>query len=328
MHARNRRDVPRTPRIAGLSCTLALASISCFGALQTQAAPAAVAYNPAYTHNCRPVPDSFQIDGVLNEPYWKGLDTLRLVRNNDPAGGKPSVETLVFTAWSQTRLYVAFVAYSRNLRNTYAKHDDPIYEQDVVEMFIDPDGDSKNYFELEWTCLNTSLDYFFTGPRAGMDVAWTATGMQNAVKVMGTPNKASDTDTGMVAEISIPWSALKPQSKAALPPKAGDALPLDFFRIDFSNNAQGELIGWAPTGAADFHRPDKFGALIFSAQPVTSLLPRSQAPSRKGYAVPAAALVGAPRRADGRLAPHDARNLLIFRGPETVGNLSNGAARE
>ncbi|MDB5105707.1 MAG: hypothetical protein JWP91_3396 [Fibrobacteres bacterium] len=288
-------------------------------------ASASLSAIPTVTHLCRPVPDSFTIDGRLAEPQWKGLDTLRLLRNNDPAGGKPSVETKVLAAWSRTRLYLAFIASSKDVQGTFTKHDDPLYDQDVVEVFFDPDGDSKNYLELEWNCLNAVLDYFFTGPQTGLDKNWAPQGMQNAVLVQGTANKASDTDTGMVVEISIPWTAIQPWSKASLPPKDGDTLALNFYRIEYGANGSAELLSWASTGVADFHRPDKFGALVFSSQPVTSLIPfargaaeRADRMGREGGKEVDSRLPRA-RRADGRLAPDAGRELRVFGIPVRPG---------
>lgn len=216
------------------------------------------------THTCRPVSDAIVVDGRLDDADWRGLDSLHLLKNNDPTGGVPAVTTKVLAGWSQTRLYVAFVARTHNVKATITKHDGALYTEDVVEMFIDPDGDSKNYMELEWNCLNASLDFEFTGVRTGDNTAWAPKGMQNAVTVQGTANQSGDSDTSYTVEISIPWAALQEWSKAALPPKAGDKLPLNFYRIDHPTKSVEDLYGWSPTGAADFHRPDKFGQLIFS----------------------------------------------------------------
>ena len=251
----------------------------------------------AATHSCRPMPDSVKIDGILDDKAWQGLDTLHLFRNNAPAGGAASAETRVLVGWSRTRLYVAFIADSRNVKNTVTKHDDDgIYQQDVVELFIDPDGDGKNYFELEWNCLNTSLDFFFTGPLQGLDKAWAPKGMQSAVKVRGTANQPGDVDTGMTVEISLPWEGFSAWSKKGLPPQAGDSLPLNFYRIIYPASGSAELISWTPTGAPSFHMPEKFGALVFSSQPVTALLPRPSRPAPSG--APGA---GSGRRIDGKL---------------------------
>jgi hypothetical protein len=236
----------------------------------------AAAHAAAITHTTLLFPDSLKIDGVLDEPAWKGADTIALAMNNDPAGGAPGVATKVLTGWSRTRLYVAFIVESKNVQGTMTMHDANLYEQDVVEMFLDPDGDGKNYIELEWNCLNTSYDQTFTAPLAGGKLDWSPQGILNAVKVHGTANKSSDTDTSWVLEISLPWTAIQAQSLAALPPKSGDKLPLNFYRIDHSSGAE-KLMSWSPTGAADFHRPDKFGSLVFSDTPVTSVFTPAKA---------------------------------------------------
>jgi hypothetical protein len=297
-----KRSTSGTPPVSGLR---ALAAIV-LGAVLPIAA--ATALNPAVTHLCRPVPDSFKIDGVLDEPQWKGLDTLRLMLNNAPAGGKPSVETKVLTAWSQTCLYVGYIIDTHDVKGDITAHDGPLYNQDVAEMFFDPDSDSKNYLELEWNCLNTVFDQSMSSPRNGANLGWSPAGMENAVKVHGTANKSSDTDSGWTLEISIPWSALQPfsQIQSAFPPKAGDKLPINFYRIDHASGKE-ELISWSPTGAADFHLPDKFGSLIFSAQPVTSLLPRLQARLR----APAMPFL----RADGRSVSGSGGKFWLFQVP-------------
>lgn len=264
------------------------------------------------THVCRPMPDSVKIDGILDDKGWQGLDTLRLMRNNDPAGGVPSAETKVLVGWSRTRLYVAFIADSRNIRNTVTKHDGPLYDEDVVELFLDPDGDGRNYFELEWNSLNTSLDYFFTGPMQGLDANWAPKGMQHAVKVRGTVNQPSDVDTGITLEVALPWEGFSAWSKKGLPPQAGDSLPANFYRIIYPAAGDPELISWSPTGAAAFHVPGKFGKLVFSSQPVTSLL-LPAAPHPSGRAPGA----GTARRIDGKLykpaGPAASRGIPVFR---------------
>lgn len=260
----------RTKRIRMLTALAALLPLS----VGVHTVWAGTRWVPSVTHLCRPVSDAFTVDGILDEPGWQGLDTLTLVLNDALADGEPGVRTRVLTAWSPTRLYVAFLADSKNIRNTLTAHDAALYEQDVVEMFLDPDGDGKDYFELEWSCLNASLDYRFASRLQGLDEGWAPPGMQNAVEVRGTPNHPGDVDTGMTVEIALPWAAFRTWWKGSLPPRAGDSLPVNFYRIDYSSNQDGELIAWSPIGAADFHRPDKFGALVFSSQPVTSVFTR------------------------------------------------------
>lgn len=222
--------------------------------------------------------DTIRIDGVLDEPGWRSSDSLLLVTNHGPGGARPKAATSVKVLWSQAWLYAAFWAETPNVEGTITRHDGPLYTQDVVEMFIDPDGDSQNYLELNFNCLNTSLDWRYARVRQGSDTSW-APKMRHAVKVRGTANRASDEDTGMLVEIAIPWADLKPWSKAALPPGLGDRLPVNFYRIDYpAGGGAEEFTAWSPTGAEDFHRPDKFGRLEFVSA-TASLAPLLRGPS-------------------------------------------------
>jgi hypothetical protein len=225
---------------------------------------AAVPSRAQALHACRLVPDTLKVDGILDDAAWKGLDTLALVRNDAPAGGASAVRTRALLAWTPTRLLIAFIAHSRNVKGTLARRDDPLYSQDAVELFVDPGGDGKDYLELEWNCLNTVLDLRLAGPRTGQDVGWTAAGMRSAVKVLGTANNPGDVDSAWVTEISLPWSDLAPWSQGGLPPEIGDGLPLNLYRIDNPAGQPQELLAWSPTGVPDFHRPEKFGRVTFA----------------------------------------------------------------
>ena len=234
-------------------------------------------------HACRQVADTLKVDGILDDAAWQGLDTLLLVRNDAPPGGAPSARTKVLLAWAPTGIFAAIISESRNVKGTLLRRDDPLYQQDAVEIFIDPGSDGKDYLELEWNCLNTVLDLRLSGPRSGEDVGWTATGMRSAVRVLGSANLPADVDTGWVVEIALPWSDLAPWSAGSLPPKAGDALALNIYRIDTPTGQPQELSAWSPTGVPDFHRPDKFGKVTFAGPSGVSPTP-SRKPGREAQA--------------------------------------------
>ena len=44
------------------------------------------------------------------------------------------------------------------------QHDAVIFHNNDFEVFIDPDGDTHNYYELEINALNTVWDLFITKP--------------------------------------------------------------------------------------------------------------------------------------------------------------------
>ena len=85
--------------------------------------------------------------------------------------------------------------------------------EEVVEVFIDPDGDGKEYAELEVNPLNVVVDLKVSAkPEGGVgwsSMKWDIEGLKTAVAVYGTVNEREDRDQGWTVEIAIPWTGLK-----------------------------------------------------------------------------------------------------------------------
>jgi hypothetical protein len=220
---------------------------------------------------CQRVPQgsSIGVDGVLDEAVWQRASAVELVDVVD--GSVPLRSTEVKALWDSAYLYVAFVVEDSAVRNTMTQHDAPLYQQDVVELFLDPDGDGLYYYELEWNCLNATFDLIMAsapgeplppGETTRNHLDWTASGSHSAVVVNGTANNDADTDSGMVVEVALAWSDLQ-RSTQALPPASGDSLRANFYRIDYPTSGPTEYTAWSPTGAVQYHMPSKFGALVF-----------------------------------------------------------------
>ena len=100
------------------------------------------------------------------------------------------------------------------------------------EVFIDPDGDTHNYYEIEINALNTIWDLFLTKPYRELNSLaindWNITGLKSAIGINGTLNNPNDTDKGWIVEMAIPWSAFKTSYFQ-------DVVPGDkYWRVNFS----------------------------------------------------------------------------------------------
>src|SRR5258707_940143 len=91
------------------------------------------------------------LDGRLDEPSWSQaartgalVDTL----TGEPPGARNS-RGEVRVLWSQDALYVAFEVSDDNLIDTGEGTDPHLWERDAAEIMVDPDGDGRNYFELQ-----------------------------------------------------------------------------------------------------------------------------------------------------------------------------------
>lgn len=201
------------------------------------------------------------IDGKLDEAMWQHCDTMRL--KNCVDGTSPTLKTLAFAAWDAQNLYCAMVTEDKDVWGTITAHDGNLYTEEAVELFIDPDGDGKNYFEYEFNCKNAYMDMFmiapYDQPGGGGDAGWSSTGLSYKVVVHGTANNKNDTDTGMVVEMKIPFSDLKRSSVVTPVPTNGSTFRVNFYRIENTTT----LYAWSPTGST-FHAPQLFGTFTFS----------------------------------------------------------------
>lgn len=169
-------------------------------------------------------------------------------------GAPPKQKTLVRTAWDEREWRVLFQVMDTHVWATYTERDSMIYEEEVVEVFLDPVGDFESYFEIEINPLNTILDLVLRRNRSGYakDFSWDCEDLRSVVK---------RTAAGWCAELSIPWSSL-----IAEPPRDGARWRGNFCRIDRPADTPRELTAWSTPGRANFHTPERFGWIEFSRQ--------------------------------------------------------------
>jgi hypothetical protein len=199
---------------------------------------------------------AFDIDDPWATPAE--CSPVRLRRATDASA--PRLATSVAAWYDDRYLTVLWSAADDHIRATYHGHDDPLYEQDVVEVFLAPDGLAR-YFEIEVNPHGAVFDAAIASPhgtREGMaaDVSWTCQGLFVALRTVFESSGTMSTDT----VIRIPFSALE---RAA--PGTGETWRGNFFRIDRHPELGDEFSAWQPTlkDPADFHVAAAFGVLRF-----------------------------------------------------------------
>jgi hypothetical protein len=147
---------------------------------------------------------------------------------------------------------VRFVCTDADPWATITERDGPLWDEEVVEVFLDPVGDSACYFEIEVNPLNTVVDLALRRIRSGYrkDFRWDCEGLETT---------AVTTEHGWTAELRIPFAAL-----SAEPPRPGTEWRANFTRIDRPRGRDRELSAWQPTRLATFHVPERFGVLRFA----------------------------------------------------------------
>ena len=214
-----------------------------------------------WRYRCRYIKVPPIVDGVLDDPAWQQADAIRLVRNQD--GAVPRFETTARLLWDEAYLYVGFACEDTRIYATMTERDAELWHQEVVEVFVDPNGDQIGYVEIEVSPLNTLLDLYVLNrppqPFRGM-FDWDSVGLRSAVRVDGDPHDPGSTDRGWQVEMAIPWGdfATAPHQ----PPQAGDVWRVNLYRID-QFEGQEELYAWSPTLCETFHVPGRFGEVVF-----------------------------------------------------------------
>ena len=233
--------------------------------------------------------DKIRIDGKLDEFSWAAaprVGAFRLISGADP---RPKFPTEAAVVWDAENLYVAFACRDSEPWSRMKKRDDHLWEEEVVEVFLDPDGDGQNYAELEVNPENVVVDLLIPRPRAGTDTAiqWDIAGLQTAVERHSG---------GWTAEIAIPWKSLA-AAAVSTAPKPGDRWRAGLYRIKRPGGvakadqiaalagqlksapngqragigekldqlrANDEYSAWSPTRAErGYHDPERFGILEF-----------------------------------------------------------------
>lgn len=230
-----------------------------------------------------------QVDGTLDEPAWRMVPwTEAFIDIEGSSRPLPPLLTRAKVLWNEEALWIGAELQETHVWGTLTDRDAVIYLDDDFEVFLDPDGDTHAYYELEINALGTEWDLFLVRPyRDGGPAihAWDIPGLQTAVSVQGTLNQPDDTDLGWSIEIAIPWAALAEATEVPVPPRPGDRWRLNFSRVDWPvdirdgatvkrvDSGTGEALPesnwvWSPQGLIAMHYPEMWGFLIFAGEDV------------------------------------------------------------
>jgi hypothetical protein len=182
---------------------------------------------------------------------WPALPALEL--RETKTGAPPQQATTVQLGWTAEELRVLFHCADTHPWATLTARAAPLYEEEVVEVFLDPVGDLASYFEIEVNPLNAVLDLVLRRNRSGYarDFAWRCEDLRTAARVEAS---------SWTAELAIPFRSL-----IAEPPTPGARWRANFFRIDRPPETPRELSAWSPTRLGTFHVPERFGVVEFRA---------------------------------------------------------------
>ena len=235
-------------------------------------------------YQCHRATSPIKVDGKLCELDWQIAPRVGKFTKVGQFCGEaiprsdvvPRYRTEAAMLWDDEYLYVAFACEDPDMWATKFRRDDELWNEEVVEVFVDPDGDGKDYAELEVNPLNTVVDLKITAwpfPKGGVkhgDIKWDIKGLKTAVSAEGTVARSKeakerkDEDRGWTVEIAIPWKGLKGIPGAdGKPPKPWDQWRINLYRIDRPQDGRDEYLSWSNVRFLNFHMPRYFGVVEF-----------------------------------------------------------------
>ena len=247
---------------------------------------------------CYRAAEPLTLTGSLDKPFWRDADwTADFVDIEGGRGPKPRYRTRAKMLWDDEFLYIGAEMEEPHVWATLTEHDCVIFRDNDFEVFIEPDGDNHDYYELEINALNTTWDLRLVKPYRDGGPAlneWEIPGFRSAVAIAGTLNDPCDMDTGWSVEMAFPWKALAEYARCPSPPRDGDQWRINFSRVEWDieidYGAYRKVEGrpehnwvWTPQGVIDMHRPERWGYVQFtSAAPGAGrFLPDPAIPARE-----------------------------------------------
>ena len=225
------------------------------------------------------------VDGRLDERAWQPAPwTDEFIDIEGDRLPPPRFSTRAKMLWDDSFFYVAAEMEEPHVWAKLEKRDSVIFHDNDFEVFIDPDGDTHEYYELEVNAFGTEWDLLLTKPYRDGGTAidsWDIQGLQTGVSVRGTLNDPSDTDTGWSVELAIPWSVLEECAHRPAPPEDGDQWRVNFSRVEWRTEVvDGDYVKltdpetgralyednwvWSPQGLVNMHYPEMWGFVQFS----------------------------------------------------------------
>lgn len=182
--------------------------------------------------------------------------------------GPEPYQTSFRACWDPLALHVRFDAEDDDPWHTMATRDDHIWEEEVVEIFLDADGSGRNYAELEISPANVVCDLRVATPWPALTslTEWDWEGLTTSVT-----SRTGDQHTGWVATARLPWTGLRslyPSGTVGLPPSAGQGWRFNVFRIKRPGGPGrpqdgAVLAAWSKPAGPSFHDPAAFRPLTF-----------------------------------------------------------------
>lgn len=230
-------------------------------------------------------PAAPEIDGIIKEKEWRNAPWTNLFTDISGEGfPKPRFETRAKILWDDDYLYVGARMEEPDVWAYVTERDEIVYFDNDFEIFLDPDNDGKNYFEMEFNAIANIFDLLIEHPYRALyncfvTYSWDSSGVKVATHIDGTLNDNRDRDRGWSIEVAIPRKIINEASRNVL--QAGSILTMGFSRVEWQvdkladgnysvkTGKDGKRLPednwtWGANGRIAMHMPERWGKVYLS----------------------------------------------------------------
>jgi hypothetical protein len=202
----------------------------------------------------------FDIIGDGANKAWEKTAWINIPARNSSRTSYPTRAKIMY---SDKGIYLFYSCDDKKITASLEADFVNLWDEDVVEIFLQPDTTVVDYFEYELSPLNYELPIMIYN-RGGQLNSWMPFGYEgkrktkHATQIIGGEKKSDAEVKGWTAEFFIPFALLEPVMKKM--PVKGTIWKGNIYRIDYDKGQA--LYSWQMTGES-FHVPQKFGYFIF-----------------------------------------------------------------
>lgn len=202
----------------------------------------------------------FKISGDGSAGNWSAAGWIKIPQRTSSG---QHYETKAKLLYSGTGVYALFSCEDKLLSNTMQADFLDLWNEDVIEIFLQPDKNKPAYFEYELSPLNFELPIIILNEKGRLN-SWIPFHYEgdrkthHATTIQGGERKSKAFVGNWITEVFIPYKLMKPVLDTT--PSSGTRWKGNLYRIDYD---KGEATwSWQLT-SGNFHEYEKFGNFLF-----------------------------------------------------------------
>lgn len=177
---------------------------------------------------------------------WKNMQCMDLTLNC--GDGKAPYKTRCFLAWNESGIFFRFEVEDDKINCTMREYNSPIYNEETVELFIQPTTDKTHYMEFEWNGIGGVFC-------AEVNNVLNGTLVLDFEKENIIDSKVYAAKYGWVVQGLMPAKLFKGKFEGEW--------RFNAYRIKLNQDKSQILLSYNNTIANNFHMPDMFATLKF-----------------------------------------------------------------